>query len=93
MKSKVFGFKILFVMLAVLTAGLCFGVGVKPKNIKPVVAQSTKINLGEDGAKEDYSALFEGNVIFSAEKVYIAKDEKETLSDPDHTFIHGREGT
>ena len=67
MKSKVFGFKILFVMLAVLTAGICFGVGVKPKVQKPVViAQSTKVNLGKTGAKEDYSALFDGNVIFSA---------------------------
>ena len=86
MKSKVFGFKILFVMLAILTAGLCFGVGVKPTNQKSVaVAQSTKTVLGED--KEEFSALFDGNVIFSAEKVLVAKDEKTQLGSK--SFYYG----
>ena len=55
-------------MLALVTAGLCFGVSLLPKpNNKIYAVESTKVDIAE----KEYSALLSGGVIFSTEKVLI----------------------
>ncbi|MBR4998653.1 MAG: hypothetical protein IKY10_02115, partial [Clostridia bacterium] len=72
-------------VLAVILAGLCFGVGTVSKTKKVVMAASTKIELVTNGGdKEEYSALFKGvpsktndDVIFSVEQVLLSNSYVE----------------
>ncbi len=91
-KGKAFNLKIILTSVLALVAGVCFCLGTvkKPNSEKLVEAASTKVALGMTGAKEDYSALFDGDIIFSAEKVRVSSTEVENfpvnLESADKTF-------
>ena len=75
MKGKVLRLKIILSIFVLALASICLGVGALPKVNKKVFAASTKVSLqtsvGDAKSKEEYSALFQGNVIFSVEKVLL----------------------
>lgn len=79
MKGKAFNLKLILSVMLALTAGLgfCLGVTPKQKSSNMAVDASTKVSLGLEGAKEEYSALFNGDVIFSVEKVKVNSTENE----------------
>ena len=93
LKGKVLGLEIILTALIILTAGFCFTMGAVEKQIKQErKIVSTAVFLGEEGKEQEYSALFDGNVIFSAEKVKIDSDNVvhgliDDVDDNIHTFI------
>jgi len=92
LKGKVYSLKIIISLLIIFAAGFCFGVGNLPKSKQMVDAASTKVVLGETGEEQEFSALFEGDVIFSVEKVLIDSKSatpglQDEVGDNIHTFI------
>ena len=87
LKGKVFRFKMVLTLLIALTAGFCFTLGSMPKNEQRIYAASTKVSLN----KEEYSALFGGDVIFSVEKVLVGESLTDNENDNIHTFIGSNE--
>lgn len=70
MKGKRFNFKIVLSLLLVGVAGFCFGVSAYPREKqKGVFAAGHEVVEIDNG---NYSAMFSGDVIFSAEKVLVS---------------------
>ena len=93
LKGKVLSLKIILVLLLVVTAGFSFAIGsVDKQTNQEKKVLSTAIFLGEKGKEKEYSALFTGDVIFSAEKVWINSDNASSIltdgeNDNIHTFL------
>ncbi len=81
MKGKALNLKIILSILMAITTGLIFGLGVsfKPSNNEIIVDASTKVSLGTTASKEEFSALFNGGVIFSVEKVKVSSNETNNI--------------
>ena len=88
MKGKVLSLKIILSVFVLALAGICFGVGLLPKATTQIFAASTKVSLQTEGKKEEYSALFAGDVIFSVEKVLVSEEY-----DPDTENVKNFVGT
>lgn len=58
-------------------ASVCFGIGILPKQGNKTYAVSTKVELGQD--KKEFSALFDGDAVFSVEKVHVNSEEVDGL--------------
>ena len=69
MKGKVLSLKIILALLIALTAGVCFTFSYITKPIEKKAPVSTAVEIGSN--KQEFSALFNNNVIFSVEKVLI----------------------
>lgn len=82
MKGKALNLKIIISILMVLITGLIYGLSLNLNSSKKdiFVAASTKVSLGMEGAKEEYSALFRGDIIFSAEKVRVNSKEYKCVN-------------
>ena len=86
MKGKVFSLKIVLTLLVLLTASFCFGIGILPKSKSQVYAASTKVSLNTGEEKEEYSAIFAGNLIFSVEKVLTSDSYTDNTSNVKKMF-------
>ncbi len=87
MKGKILSLKIILSVFVLALAGLCFGVGLLPKSTTQIFAASTKVSLQTEGEKEEYSALFAGDVIFSTEKVLVSEDYDPSTDGKIKTFV------
>ncbi len=73
-KGKFVKLKIALSLMLVLALGAVFALSLMPKGKEinsEVFALHQKVELGQEGMKDEYSALFGGDVIFSAEKVLV----------------------
>ncbi len=88
MKGKILSLKIVLTLLLLLTASFCFVANPinETKNSTKTIVALEKVKLGTD--EEEFSALADGGVILSVEKVKVNSNETEYQDEDENTYSY-----